>query len=202
MRTHLETACALLLALALPGCFAEVEDKNLVYSQSVPPCSGGGTACSFQGTGPLGSLIPINVGASAEFTVDLGDQDVFTSSKSLGIGTLNNTVTLNRATLHMTTAGASFSGIQELKLLQLQANAACTGTCAAPSCAEIGTYDQNRDGPATTDLVVKGSSVNMLQLMQSGQLVLCVVARGAPPAVNWRADAALDMAMKAHAGVP
>jgi hypothetical protein len=211
MRTDLRTMGTLLAALALSGCFAEVEDKTLVYQQSLPVCAGGGTSCAFQGVGALGGLIPIGIVGTqgTTFTVDLGDQDFFEHKKDLGPATLENTLTLNGATLHITTAGVDFSGIQELKLRQItsgltdgEADAACSSdTCALPSCQDVATYDQARDGVAGDTITLRGSSLNLLDLMTSGQLELCVVASGAPPAQDWRADATIDVAVKAHAGM-
>ncbi len=201
MRTATRIPCAALAALALAGCFAEVEGESITYKQSLPVCAGGGTSCTFQGAGPLADLLPFNVGASTEFTADLGDQEFLKPKKDLGPATLENKLTLNRTTLQMTT-GASFSGIVQLKLLQLTSGRPCTAACAAPGCQELATYDQARDGPATDTVVLKGSSVNMLDLMSGGQLTLCVVGRGTPPSQDWRADATLDLKLVAHASLP
>jgi hypothetical protein len=202
MRNDIRNACALLAALALSGCFAEVEDKSLVFQQSLPACDGGGTNCAFTGVGPAGQLIAIIVGPQgATFTVDLGDQEFLEAKKDLRLMTLENTLTLNSLALHITTAGADFSGIQLLKLRQIAsdlpvpaADALCASdACALPSCQDIATYDQARDGVATDTIALRGGSLNLLDLMSGGSLRLCVVASGAPPAQDWRADATLDL---------
>jgi hypothetical protein len=210
MRIDIRNLGALLAALALSGCFAEVEDESLVYTQSLPVCDGGGTSCTFQGVGAPGALIAIGIGSQGTtFTIDLGDQDLFDTKKDLGLATLENTLTLNGMTLHMTTAGADFSGVQGMKLREItsglsdpEADALCASdTCALPTCQDIATYDQARDGPAGDTVTLQGSSLNLLDLMSAGQLRLCVVVSGAPPAQDWRADATLDMGVKAHAGM-
>ena len=205
MRTATNIAPAVLLALALSGCFAEVEDQSITYTHQIPVCDDGTNAndCTFQGVqaSPL-ELIVFNLrGGSTQFTVDLGDQDFLKPKQEAGPVTLESTLTLNRATLTMSdeSTGASFEGIDELRLHQLAEGTNCgVGPCIAPSCQEIATYDRARDGQATTEVTLRGSSLNMIELLQGGQLILCVVGRGTPPSVDWSADATLDMAVKLH----
>ena len=198
MRTATNIAPAVLLALALSGCFAEVEDQSITYTHQIPD-----DGQMFEGVqaSPL-ELIVFNLrGGSTQFTVDLGDQDFLKPKQEAGPVTLESTLILNRATLTMTneSAGASFEGIDELKLHQLAEGTNCSaGPCAAPSCQEVATYDRARDGQATTEVTLRGSSLNMIELLQGGQLILCVVGRGTPPSVDWSADATLDMAVKLH----
>jgi hypothetical protein len=202
MRTATHIASAVLASLALSGCFAEVEDPSLTYTHRLPD-----DGQMFEGVqaSPL-ELIVFNLrGGSTQFTVDLGDQDFLKPTQEAGPVTLESTLILNRATLTMSneSAGASFEGIDELRLHQLAEGTNCSaGPCVAPSCQEIATYDRARDGQADTEVTLRGSSLNMVELLQGGQLILCVVGRGTPPSVDWSADATLDMSIKAHASFP
>jgi hypothetical protein len=191
-----------LLAALLTGCFAQLEDRSVTISR--PLCSG--APCV-----PGGSGVDLNTAlrASGYNTVRLsfGDQPLLKSSTSVGPATLSTSLVLNHAQFAMKTAG-DFSQVQSLTLLAAKAmssggNDPCLG--ATPACPTLATYTQATDGIATQTLVLKGTGIDLIPLIDptTHDLIIEIRATGnAPGTAVWDADASMDMYFKSRANIP
>jgi len=181
---------------ALAGCYAQVEDPDVSYSQTrvcgSSNCPGGNAPLTL-----VSNFIP-------SFTIALGDSGVLTSSQSSqGPITFNGSVILSQATVTMTTANADFSGIRTVDLRA----AIGTDNCAqlSATCKSIASYDFARDGAATQKLILKGVGANLLDFATGPNHEIKLSARAtgnAPAAATWNADAELHLAIKARGTFP
>jgi hypothetical protein len=196
-RSMISRASIFLALTALAGCYAQVEDTDVSYTQTqvcgTTNCPGGNAPLTL-----ISNFIPT-------FTIALGDSGVLTSSQSSqGPITFTGSVILNQAIVTMTTpANGDFSGIRTVDLRA----AIGTDNCAqlSATCKSIASYDFARDGAATQKLVLKGAGANLLDFASgtNHQIKLSAKATGnAPAAPTWNADAELDMAIKARGTFP
>ena len=191
-----------LLAALLTGCFAQLEDQSVIVSR--PLCNG--APCV-----PGGSGVDLNAAlkASGYNTIKLsfGDQPLLNSSTSIGPATVTTSLLLNQGQFAMKTAG-DFSQVQSLTLLAAPrmsngGDDPCAG--ATPTCPTLAAYSKATDGTATQTLVLKGTGVDLLPLINATthDLIIEITATGqAPSQALWDADASIDMAMKARANIP
>jgi hypothetical protein len=79
----------------------------------------------------------------------------------------------------------------------------CLG--ANPPCPTLAAYTKATDGTATQTLVLKGTGVDLIPLINATtyDLILEITATGqAPSQALWDADASMDMALKSRANLP
>ncbi|HXN42038.1 MAG TPA: hypothetical protein VN918_09635 [Myxococcaceae bacterium] len=197
MNRSMISRASILALTALAGCYAQVEDTNVSYSQT--RVCGAATNCP-GGNAPLtliSNFIP-------SFTISLGDSGVLTSSQSSqGPITFNGSVILNEAIVTMTTANADFSGIRTVDLRA----AIGTDNCAqlSATCKSVASYDFARDGAANQKLILKGSGANLLDFASgtNHDVKLSAKATGnAPATATWNADAELSLSIKARGTFP
>jgi hypothetical protein len=198
MNHSMTSRASIFLALtALAGCYAQVEDTDVSFSQTrvcgTTNCPGGNAPLTL-----TSNFIPA-------FTIELGNSGVLTSSQSSqGPITFNGSMLLNQAIVTMTTPpNGDFSGVRTVDLRA----AIGTDNCAqlSATCKSIASYDFTRDGAATQKLVLKGSGANLLDFASGpkNQIKLSAKATGnAPAAPTWNADAELNMSIKARGSFP
>lgn len=176
-------------AVALAGCYAELADDSVTMRRSLPVCDTGVTSCTFRGV-PLAlrTLVPIAIaGGATEFTLDLGT-DFFKAETTAGPLTMHGSLVLRGATLQMTTAGASFDGIDHLEIVQMPV-AGCTGACQPRI---VASYDRLAGAtPNPTTLTLTGTGANLLD-MGGSQITIRLVASGTLPTIDWAADVTLQ----------
>jgi len=191
-----------LLAVLLAGCFAQLEDKSVTISR--PLCNG--APCV------PGSGANLNTALQASgyntFKVSFGDQPLLKSSTSVGPATVSTSLLVNQAQFTMKTAG-DFSQVNSLTLLKAPAMSTagtpdpCAG--ATPACPTLATYTKATDGTATQTLVLKGTGVDLIPLIDgtTHELIIEITATGnAPAPAVWDADASMDMYLKSRANIP
>jgi len=192
-----------LLAVLLAGCFAQLEDHSVIISR--PLCSG--APCV------PGSGANLNTALQASgyntFKVSFGDQPLLKSSTSVGPATLSTSLVVNQAQFGMKTAGGNFSQVQSLTLLAAPRMSVGSGDdpCAAatPACPTLAAYTQATDGTATQTVVLKGTGIDLIPLINATthELIVEITASGnAPSPALWDADASMDMALKSRANLP
>jgi hypothetical protein len=157
---------AAVLAVALTGCYAQLEESSLVISQ------------------PLGVTVP---GAAAAGDVTLPTITFQVGDVTVDAGDTDSKLVLTTASLVMTAGTTDFSGVT---------GAALTVTPPAGSSLQpvTLTYDRTRDGPAGTTLTMKrgAEEVNLLPYLEAQSLLLDVSLSGAAPTTAWTADLDLD----------
>jgi hypothetical protein len=190
-----------LLAVLLAGCFAQLEDQSVTVSR--PLCNG--APCV------PGSGANLNAALQASgyntFKISFGDQPLLKSSTSVGPATVSTSLLVNQAQFAMKTAG-DFSAVQSLTLLaapsmSVSGNDPCAG--AIPACPTLAAYTQATDGTATQTLVLKGTGIDLIPLINptTHELIVEIRASGnAPSTALWDADASMDMALKSRANLP
>jgi hypothetical protein len=191
-----------LVAVLLAGCFAQIEDRSVAISR--PLCSG---APCVPGNG---ASLNTALQASGYNTikVSFGDQPLLKSSTSVGPATVSTSLLVNQAQFTMKTAG-DFSKVDSLTLLKAPAMSSGTtpDPCAvAPTpCPTLATYTKATDGPATQTLVLKGTGVDLIPLIDPAthELIIEITASGnAPGTALWDADASMDMYLTSRAKFP
>jgi hypothetical protein len=191
-----------LLAVLLAGCFAQLEDKSVTISR--PLCNG--APCV------PGSGANLNTALQASgyntIKVSFGDQPLLKSSTSVGPATVSTSLLVNQAQFTMKTAG-EFSQVDSLTLLRAPAmsTAGTPDPCAppAPACPTLAVYTKATDGPATQTLVLKGTGVDLIPLINATthELIVEITATGQAPApALWDADASMDMYLTSRAKFP
>jgi hypothetical protein len=190
-----------LLAVLLAGCFAQLEDRSVSISR--PLCSG--APCV------PGSSANLNTALQASgyntFKVSFGDQPLLKSSTSVGPTTVSTSLVVNQAQFAMKTAG-DFSAVQSLTLLaapsmSVSGNDPCAA--ATPACPTLAAYTQATDGTAMQTVVLKGTGIDLIPLINATthELIIEIRATGnAPSTALWDADASMDMALKSRANLP
>ena len=182
---------------ALTGCYAQVEDNDVSYTQTSvcgtpPTCPANNAPLTFSSNfiGPL--------------TLDLGNSGLLTNSQSKqGPITFQGSLLLNQAVVTMTVPdNGDFSGLR-----MVDARAAIgTDNCVQVSmnCVSLASYDFARDGAAQKRLVLKGSGANLLDIAgPSKKLTVYVRATGnAPAAPAWNGDLELNLAISSRGSFP
>jgi hypothetical protein len=190
-------ALILLCLTALSGCYAEIEDSDVSFTETnvcgTGNCTGNGAMLTLSSV----FIPPVNV--------NLGDAGVFTSSHSKqGPITFDGSLVINKATVTLTTPQTGdFSGIRSVDL-----RASLNGNnCAqiSDNCKSIATYDFTRDGPVTRTLVIKGTGANLLDFASGNSKTITVLAKAtgnAPAPLTWNADIDMNTAIKARGSFP
>ena len=191
-RQHLLPALAALATLALGGCYAEVEDPSVAIKKI---CTGG-TDCTFQGVpNALQELLPLPLASGAlDYTLDLGNQDVFKPEQDVGPMTFRSLLAVNEIAIDA--HGVPLDGISHLQISQV-AFAGCSADQCTPTI--IASYDRV-DGTSSdpTHIVLKGNpDVNLLAF--GNQISIRLEASGQVPAVAWQADLTVNGRLKARA---
>ena len=191
-----------LLAVLLAGCFAQLEDHSVSISR--PLCAG--APCV------PGSGANLNTALQASgyntFKVSFGDQPLLKSSTSVGPATVSTSLLVNQAQFAMKTAG-DFSAVQSLTLLRApgMSTSGNPDPCAGvtPPCPTLAAYTQATDGTAMQTVVLKGTGIDLIPLIDptTHELIIEIRATGnAPSTALWDADASMDMALKSRANLP
>ena len=194
-----QKAWILLASTALAGCYAEIEDSSVSYSQT--NVCGTPSACTGNGvTLSLGSVFIPAV------NVNLGDSGVLTSSESKqGPITFNGSLILNKVTITVKTPETGdFSGIRSVDLRAALNNDNCSQI--SPNCKSVASYDSTRDGPATRTLVINGVGANLLDFASGNNKTVTIItkATGNAPAspVSWNGKIDMNTAIKARGSFP
>src|SRR5882672_7380441 len=194
---------ALLAALLVAGCFAQLEDQSVTVTR--PLCNG--APCVPGGGANLNAALQAS--GYNTFKISFGDQPLLTSSTSVGPATVTTSLLLNQAQFNMTTAGGNFQQVKSFTLLAAPAmsSGGNPDPCAppAPTCPTLATYTQATDGTANQTLVLKGTGADLIPLINATthELIIEITATGqAPSPAVWDANASMDMALKARANLP
>ncbi len=185
-----------LLLLPLLGCYAQIENPDVSVSHNL---CGGTTAC-MPAALPL-SLIQIS--GQNTFTLDFGNQPLFSPSTSLGPSTLNDSlVALGAGVQLQAAAGNDFKNVATISLLSAPtASTDCRTT--GSNCTVLADFDSTRDGQADQSLVLKGKGVDLLTLISATHtLNLQLQASGTGPTNPWNATVSMDMSLTARASLP
>jgi hypothetical protein len=191
-------AWILLASTALAGCYAEIEDSNVSFTET--NVCGTPSACTGNGTTlTLGSVFIPAV------NVKLGDAGMFTSSQSKqGPITFDGSLILNKVTVTVTTPQTGdFSGITSVDLRAALNNDNCSQI--SPNCKSVASYDSTRDGPATRTLVIKGVGANLLDFASGTNKTITIIPKAtgnAPVPVSWNGDIDMNTAIKARGSFP
>ena len=181
-----------LAALALTGCYAQIEDQSV----SITKACDGGSDCTFSGIPTaLQELIPISLASgSTDVAIDLGDQDFLKPEKELGPLTLRSNLGVDQVVVQ-SHGGVPLDGIQSLRVTQVS-SVGCTGLCGD---TVVATYERPTNGPPDpTRLVLQGNpNVNLLQF--GTKLAIRLEASGRLPDVNWSADLTVEGHLEARA---
>ena len=198
---------AIVAGLALAGCFAQFEDASVTVTRPIcdaatPDCIvGGGVAFS-----------KVQAAGRNTFKVPLGDQSLFKPKTTLGPTTLTTKLLVNQVFLDMTTAGDDFKGVTKFSLVVAPRESTGPGddpcATASPTCPVLATYDSAQQGQADRHLVLKGSGVDAINLIDQGnhQLIVEILAVGTAPgslsSPFWGANISVDMSLTARANFP
>jgi hypothetical protein len=192
VRTH-RLIPLLAAALALAGCYAEVEDQSVSITRACTPTT---TDCTFQGVPTaLQALLPLSLSSgSADFGVDLGDSDFLRPEKELGPLLVHGVLAVNQVVV-ATQDGVALDGIETLQVTLLE-HAGCDASCQS---TPVATYHRPAAGPPDpTRLVLTGNpDANLLQY--GSKLAVRLEASGRVPAVSWKVDLTIDGRFKARA---
>lgn len=197
---------ALLVPLALSGCYAQIEDSSVSITR--PICDPATPNCI------PGGGVPLNfIQASGRNTlkVPLGNQDFIKPQLAVGPTKLTSHLVLNQAVVDMKTAGADFKGITQATIFSAPRES--TGTnddpCAASTvCPMLASYDQATGGVADQQLVMKGTGTDLIPLIDqvNHQLIIEVRAKGngpgGPAILQWGANITFDMGLSARVNYP
>ena len=194
---------ALLAALLVAGCFAQLEDQSVTVSR--PLCNG--APCVPGGGANLNAALQAS--GYNTFKISFGDQPLLASSTSVGPATVTTSLLLNQAQFNMTTAGGNFQQVTSFTLLRAPRMSVGSGDdpCAGatPACPTLAVYTQATDGTANQTLLLKGNGTDLIPLINATthELIIEITATGqAPSPALWDADASIDMALKARANIP
>ena len=181
-----------LCALALGGCYAEIEDPSVAIRKV---CSGG-SECTFQGVAnALQELVPLPLASGAlDYTLDLGSQDLFKPEQDVGPLTFKGLLAVNEIVIEAQD-GVSLAGITHLQISQV-AYAGCSAAACTPTV--IASYDPADGNTDPARLVLRGNpEVNLLAF--GNQIAVRLEASGRVPAVAWKADLTVNGHLKARA---
>jgi hypothetical protein len=194
---------ALLAALLLAGCFAQLEAQSVTVSR--PLCNG--APCVPGGGANLNAALQAS--GYNTIKVSFGDQPLLKSSTSVGPATVSTSLLLNQAQFDITSAGGNFQQVTSLTLLAAPRMSTGSGDdpCAGatPACPTLAAYSQATDGTANQTLVLKGTGSDLVALIDSTthELIVEITASGnAPGTALWDADVSMDMALKSRANIP
>lgn len=193
-RPQLVPVLAALSLLALGGCYAEVEDPSVAIRKT---CTGGAD-CTFRGVpDALQQLVPLPLASGAlDYTLDLGDQDLFKAEQDLGPMTFRGRLSVNEIVVE-SQDGVPLDGISHLQVSQVAFAGCSADACAATVLASYDRPDATPE-PALTRIVLRGNpEVNLLAF--GSQVAVRLEAAGRVPAVDWRADLTLNGRLQARA---
>src|SRR3981189_534987 len=135
---------ALLAALLLAGCFAQLEAQSVTVSR--PLCNG--APCVPGGGANLNAALQAS--GYNTIKVSFGDQPLLKSSTSVGPATVSTSLLVNQAVFAMKTAGGDFQNVTSLPLLSAPRMSVGSGDdpCAAATtpCPTLATYTKATDG--------------------------------------------------------
>ena len=197
---------ALLVALALAGCYAQLEEPSVSVTR--PICDAATPNCIVGAGLPLDT---IQASGRNTFKIPLGNQDLFKPETALGPTKLTSHLILNQAVLVMTTDGVDFNGFIEAQVLSAPQEATSTipDPCAAPTvCRVLAKFDRQTQGPADRRLVLKGTGTDLIPLIDqvNHQVIIEIHVKGTAPGSaaipQWGADITIDMGLSARANYP
>jgi len=196
---------ALLAALLVAGCFAQLEAESVSVSR--PLCNG--APCVPGNSASLDTVLQAS--GYNTIRVSFGDQPLLKSSTSVGPATITTSLVLNQAQMNLKPASSgNFSQVNSLTLLAAPrmsngtpGDDPCAG--ASPACPTLAVYTQATDGIANQSIVLKGNGSDLVALIDATthELIIEIRATGnAPSDTAWDADVAIDMALKSRANIP